>query len=669
MKSPKLQQLLTSLILLAFLGYGCHPKQEVLLTSPNQKLIVSAGQHEGQPFYNLIANGDTLIRNSHLGLIFQNLPKQTNNYTLEAVETSTTDTLWETVWGEDQFIKEQSNNVCLSFIQTQPPHLQMKIQFRLFDDGLGFRYQIPPQEGIDSLFLIDEITEFNLTNNNQSWWTPVDYDSYEKPYQTSQLSEVDSVQTPFTMKTDKGHYLSIHEAGLIDYASMTLKRSEDKTLSLECNLVPWPDGIKVKANKSMQSPWRSIQVGKKAVDLINSHLIVNLNEPNKLANTNWIKPMKYMGIWWGMHLGQQTWFTGPKHGATTQNTKELIDFASANQFEGVLVEGWNPDWKKFGEWTYTQTYPDFDLPQLSQYGKSKNVQIIGHHETSGHVENYESQLDSALQFYSKHNVKNIKTGYVGPIKNGQYHQGQWMVNHYQKVVEKAAEHEICIIAHEPVKPTGLRRTYPNFLSREGALGQEFNAPWSAVNNSPAHTTILPFTRLLAGPMDFTPGIFGLTYEKYGITNKRVNTTLAKQLALYVVIYSPVQMAADLVENYKNQPAFQFIKEVPVDWEKSIALEGDPGEFISIARKDRHSSDWFLGSISNETAREVSIPLSFLEAGKKYLAVSYQDGQNADWKTNPYSIKISEKEVTSEDKLTAWLAASGGLAIHFIAKGE
>jgi alpha-glucosidase len=650
--------------LLALLGSGCTSPQQITIKSPNKNISVTVGQENGVPCYKLILANDTLIQNSNLGLQFTHLDAS-KNFKLESITTSKTDTLWETVWGEDQFIQEKSNNIKLNFQQTESPNLKLQIEFRIFNDGIGFRYNFPEQQGIDSLLLINEKTQFNLASDNKAWWFPVDYDSYEKPYQSNLISEIDSVQTPFTMISPKGVYMSIHEAALVDYASMTLKRNPQQALSMACNLVPWPDGIKVRANKSMKTPWRSIQIGKEAKDLINSRLILNLNEPCKLENTSWIKPMKYMGIWWGMHLGQQTWFAGPKHGATTKNTLDLIDFAAEHHFDGILVEGWNLDWKKFGEWDFKKPYPDFDMDKIAKYCQEKKVALIGHHETSGNVELYESQLDSALNYYHHYGISAIKTGYVGPIKNGQYHHGQWMVNHYQKVVEQAAGRNISIVAHEPIKPTGLRRTYPNFLSREGALGQEFNAPWSSVNNTPAHTTILPFTRMLAGPMDFTPGIFSLTYEKYGIKDKRVNTTLAKQLALYVVIYSPVQMAADLQENYINHPAFEFIKSVAVDWKQSIALNGEIGQYVTMARKERKGERWFLGSITNEKERDLSVSLNFLDPNKKYLAKIYADAAQSDWKNNPYPYTITEKEVDAQSILKIHLAAGGGQAIELI----
>ena len=643
---------------------GCNntPLQTIQEQSPDGHIKVTMGQSEGKPFYNMVFHSDTLIKDSRLGFKFAKLGDATQNFTLKSVEKSTTDTLWQSVWGEDQYIKEYSNNLSLIFTQDKHPYLSLQIQLRIFNDGIGFRYILPAQKGIDTLLLCDEITQFNLKEDNHSWWFTVDYDSYEKPYKSTKVSQIDSVQTPFTMVTPKGTHISIHEAALVNYSSMTLKRDKNNPLSLECNLIPWPDGIKVKVRKQLTSPWRTIQVGKEAKDLINSNLIVNLNEPSKFQNTSWIHPMKYMGIWWGMHLGQQTWYTGPKHGATTKNTMKLIDFAAKNNFDGVLVEGWNWDWKKFGNWDFKRAYPDFDMDKISQYCKKKNVALIGHHETSGNVELYESQLDSALNYYQHYGITAIKTGYVGPIKNGQYHHGQWMINHYQRVVEEAAKRHICIVAHEPIKPTGLRRTYPNFLSREGALGQEFNAPWSGTNNTPEHTTILPFTRMLAGPMDFTPGIFQLTYEKYGNKDKRVNTTLAKQLALYVILYSPVQMAADLQENYQNHPAFEFIKGVAVDWEQSVAINGEIGQYITMARKERNGNRWFMGSITNEKTRDLTVNLSFLDPNKRYQVTIYADAPKTNWKSNPYPYRILKKEVNAQTNLSIHLAPGGGQAM-------
>lgn len=472
---------------------------------------------------------------------------------------------------------------------------------------------------------------------------------------------MDTVHTPLTMETEDGLYLSIHEAALTDYASMTLYCTD--STKLNCVLMPWANGDKVYAKVPLETPWRTIQIADEPGALITSYLILNLNEPNKIGDVSYIKPGKYIGIWWGMHVGEYTWPMGPKHGATTKNTMKYIDFAAKHRFSGVLVEGWNEFWENW-DFNFTQPYPDFDIKKITDYAASKGVKLIGHHETGGNVENYGSQIDSAYKFYKSYGVDIIKSGYVGGRLNGkEWHHGQFGVNFYHSALMKAADNQIVLVAHEPIKATGKRRTYPNMASREGARGQEFNA-WSADGgNPPSHDVILPFTRLLGGPMDFTPGVFDIMIKQK--PDNRVNTTLAKQLALYVTIYSPYQMACDLPENYEaNLPAFQFIRDVVTDWEDTRVLNAQIGEYYTVVRKARNSDEWFLGSITNENAREFEIDLNFLEAGKKYKAQIYADAPDCDWETNPTAIEITEKEVDNNIKLVIKLAKGGGQAIRF-----
>jgi len=486
------------------------------------------------------------------------------------------------------------------------------------------------------------------------------------------------VHTPFTFKLSSGAHLSIHEAALVDYASMTLK--QNRTGVFKADLTPWSDGILVKKKPNFNTPWRTIQISENAVGLLNSNLILNLNEPNKLADTSWIEPGKYVGIWWGMHINENTWGSGKKHGATTSETKRYMDFAAKYGFDGVLVEGWNIGWD--GNWFYngdvfdfTKSYDDFDIKAVTEHGLAKGVRLIGHHETSGNVTNYRNQMTDAFALYQKHGVRQVKTGYVadgGNIKrideNGivryEWHDGQFMVNEYLHNIKEAANYQISINTHEPIKDTGLRRTYPNWISREGARGQEFNA-WGSPPNPPEHAAILPFTRLLSGPMDFTPGTFDMGFNGLGDKTNRPQTTLAKQLALYVVIYSPIQMASDLPRNYEaNLPAFQFIRDVPTDWQESKAIAGEIGKFVAFARQERDGKDWFVGALTNEEARDVTLPLNFLEQGKKYQAQIYRDGKKANWIDNPYEIIIEQKTVTAADSLLLPLATSGGAAIRF-----
>ena len=483
--------------------------------------------------------------------------------------------------------------------------------------------------------------------------------------------------TPLTMRREDGLHISIHEAALTNYSGMSLLKKHG--LTYEADLAPGPDGIKVHLEGAFVTPWRTLQISEDATGLLDSSLILNLNEPNKLGDVSWVEPGKYVGIWWGMHLAIESWGSGPIHGATTDNTKRYIDFAAKYGFDGVLVEGWNEGWD--GDWfnngdvfNFTKAYPDYDLEALGKYARDRGVRLIGHHETSGSVSNYEAQMADSFALLAKNGVAQVKTGYVahaGDIKrldeNGkpvfEWHDGQFMSQHHERVLREAAQHHIAINSHEPIKDTGLRRTYPNWISREGARGQEYNA-WGSPGNPPSHTAVLPYTRMLSGPMDFTPGIFDLLFEKEQPDN-RVRTTLAKQLSLYVVLYSPIQMAADLPENYEaRMDAFQFIRDVPTDWTESHALNGEVGEYVTFARKDRGSDDWYLGSLTNEEGRTFEVALDFLDEGRMYKAEIYRDGAGADWDTNPYAMVIESKAVSSADKMALPLAPGGGMAVRF-----
>ncbi|MFC2138392.1 glycoside hydrolase family 97 catalytic domain-containing protein, partial [Bacteroidota bacterium] len=497
-----------------------------------------------------------------------------------------------------------------------------------------------------------------------AWWINAYRNNrYEYLYQKNKISELDTVHTPVTLEGN-GLYISLHEANLTDFSSMTIYKAD--SIKLACDLIPWSDGIKVKTNVPFVTPWRTIQIADKPGDLVTSYLILNLNEPNKIEDVSWITPMKYVGIWWGMHIGVYSWSSGNIHGATTENAKIYIDFAAKHGIKGVLIEGWNLGWD--GEWwkggedfDFTTPYPDFDIKEITDYAASKGVEIIGHHETGANTINYEAQIEDAFEFYNKYSVDGIKTGYVGEwLDKKEWHHGQYGVQHYRKVVELAAKHKIMLDVHEPIKATGIRRTYPNMMSREGARGQEYNA-WSDGNGC-EHTTVIPFTRCLAGPFDYTPGVLDINI-KYR-EGAKVPTTLVKQLALYVTIYSPLHMACDLPENYEGQPAFKFIEDVPVDWEETKVLNAKIGDYITTVRKDRNSSDWYLGSITDEEAREFIIKLDFLDPGLKYEAQIYADGADADWNTNPTSIDIQTMEVTSASEYTIKLAAGGGQAIRF-----
>ncbi|MCB9059814.1 MAG: glycoside hydrolase family 97 protein [Calditrichae bacterium] len=654
---------------------ACGSSEQV--TSPDGQIKVTFLLKKGIPYYNAEYKGQRVISDSRLGFVLKDNPAFTSGFSLVKKSESTFDETWTQPWGEVKDIRNHYNEMMISLLGAN--EAELRIVFRIFNDGVGFRYEIPDQKSLSDFEILDELTEFNLSGDHKAWWIGAYQDNrYEYLYTSTPISEMDTVHTPLTMETADGLYLSIHEAALVDYASMTIASLPGNTL--KADLVPWSDGVKVKTSAPMKTPWRTIQIAEKPGDLITSYLILNLNEPNKLGDTSWIEPGKYVGIWWEMHLDKSTWSQGPRHGATTQKTKKYMDFAAKYGFKGVLVEGWNigwdGDWIKNGDkFSFTQAYDDFDIEAVTAYAANKDVGLIGHNETGGAVMNYEAQLTDGFKMYNSLGVKAVKTGYVnyargikrmdekGEIQN-EWHHGQHMVQHYQKVVDEAAKYHIMVDVHEPIKATGLRRTYPNMMTREGARGQEFNA-WSADGgNPPEHETILPFTRLLGGPMDFTPGIFDLTYEKEK-PNNRVNTTLAKQLAEYVVLYSPLQMAADLPENYeKNLKPFQFIRDVPCDWQDTRVLNATIGDYVTIVRKDRHSADWYLGSVSDENSRSLDITLDFLEPGKTYTAQIYRDADDADWKSNPYAIAIDETSVTNMSKLTLKLAAGGGTAIRF-----
>ena len=672
----------SALLLFAFSG-SCFA-QTATLQSPNGNIKITISDELTTPSYSIDFKNKPVINHSALGFKFKQQAPFSEGSKITHTQKNTQNTQWQQPWGERQIVTDNHNEVAVTF--KKPQGGVFTVKFRAFNNGVGFRYEVPKQPGFENIEITKELTEFAITDSQSAtaWWIPArGWNRYEYVYNTTPVNDAPLVHTPFTFKNKEGVHVSIHEAALVDYAGMTLNQRRPGVF--QADLTPWSDGIAVKKQGAFNTPWRTIQIGSKAVDLINSDIILNLNEPNKLGDVSWVKPGKYVGIWWGMHINTQTWGSGEKHGATTQTTKYYMDFAAEYGFDGVLVEGWNIGWD--GDWffngdvfSFTQPYDDFDIEELTRYGKQKGVQLIGHHETSGNVTNYRNQMKDAFALYEKSNVSQVKTGYVadgGNIKrideNGiarhEWHDGQFMVNEYLYNVKLAAKHKISINTHEPIKDTGLRRTYPNWIAREGARGQEFNA-WGTPPNPPEHIPMLAFTRMLAGPMDFTPGIFDMGFNGLGDDTNRPQTTLAKQLALYVVLYSPIQMAADLPKNYLAKPdAFQFIQDVPTDWQQSIALDGEVGDFIVFARKERKrdkysGNDWYLGAVTDEKARTIEVKLDFLEKGKKFEAHIYQDGKNAEWKNSPYDLNIEKRMVTANDKLTLTLATSGGTAIRF-----
>ena len=660
------------------------PGDSLRVASPDGKNEVLFGLLDGAPYYGVNREGKAVIFPSKMGFTFLNAPPLNAGFTILALEQTTFDETWTQPWGEVKDIRDHHNELRIHLSEGGETPRELVIVFRVFDDGIGFRYEFPEQPHLGEFQIMEEQTEFAMTDDHRAWWIGAyQPNRYEYLYQNTPLSRLSktptgAAHTPITLQTANGLYLSLHEAALIDYSSMTLKA--DENLVLHADLIPWSDGVKVRGQTPLKTPWRTIQIAENPGDLITSYLILNLNEPNALGDVSWVKPGKYTGIWWGMHLGKWTWGSGPNHGATTETTRQYLDFAARYGFSGVLVEGWNRGWD--GDWSangdrfsFTDPYPDFDLEGLAAYANALGVKLIGHHETATAIYNYESQMEEAFALYQSLGINTVKTGYVGygqgirryeepgNLLGLEWHHGQYMVEHYQRVLETAAQYGIMIDAHEPIKDTGLRRTYPNFMTREGARGQEYNAWDGQGGNPPDHVTILPFTRLLAGPMDYTPGIFDLTFNEYRPGNQ-VNHTLAKELALYVVIYSPLQMAADLLENYEGNPAFQFILDVPVDWHETRILHAQIGDFITTVRRARDGDEWFLGSITDENSRTLEATLDFLTPGVTYVAEIYADGEGADWETNPYPLDIRKVLVDSTTLLTLDLAPGGGQAIRF-----
>jgi len=655
------------------------PANTSTLNSPNGKISIEFVIQDGFPYYKVLSEHEIVIDLSKMGFQFKSALSMNNNFKIIETSFKSVEENWKPVCGPSSMVKNHYTELLVKLKEDTLFNREMHLVFRAYNDGVGFRYILPEQSNLKEFEITSEETKFNLNGDHTVWWIPADYDSYEHLYSKNLLSEIKAVNTPVTMETKNGLYLSIHEADLTDYAGMTLKTVAGESYVLECDLVPWPDGVKVKASTPHRTPWRTIQIATKPGDLIESHLIENLNEPCQLEYVSWIKPMKYVGIWWGMHIGTETWEQGPYHGATTKNAKRYIDFAAKHNIPGLLIEGWNTGWESWGKadaFNFTTPYDDFDLTEVARYAKEKGVNLIGHHETGGQVGNYEKNLTAAFEFCQKMGIHAVKTGYAGKIRpEGQHHHGQWMVNHYRKVVKEAAQYKIMLDVHEPIKPTGIRRTYPNMMTREGIRGMEYNA-WSDGNPS-EHTTIVPFTRMLAGPLDYTPGIFDIKLDHYKEYRKkikikdnltrRVYTTLANQLALYVVLYSPLQMAADFPEIYENHQAFKFIENVPVNWDETKVLDGKIGDYVAIAR--RNAEAWFVGAITDENQRLLQIPLDFLKTDRLYVAHIYSDAPDTDWEKNPTKFGFNRYLVNNQDVIPATLSKGGGLAIQLVPANE
>lgn len=696
---------LTCFLLVLFMSRAAMAES---ITSPNGQLQLNFSVNsQGEPVYELFYKGKAVIKPSKLGLELKNDPGLMNGFTLADTQTSTFDETWEPVWGEVKQIRNYYNEMAVTLDQKAQDR-NIIIRFRLFDDGLGFRYEFPLQKNLNYFVIKEERTQFAMTGDHKAFWIPGDYDTQEYDFTESKLSEIrglmksaitgnasqtqfspTGVQTSLQMKTADGLYINLHEAALVDYSCMHLNL-DDKNLIFESWLTPDAVGDKGYMQAPCKSPWRTVIVSDDARDILASKLTLNLNEPCAYEDVSWIKPVKYVGVWWEMIAGKSTWAytddlpsvklgetdyskTKPngRHGANNENVKRYIDFAAAHGFDQVLVEGWNEGWEDwFGHskdyvFDFVTPYPDFDVKMLNAYAKSKGVKLMMHHETSSSVRNYERHMDKAYRFMVDNGYNAVKSGYVGDIiPRGEHHYGQWMNNHYLYAVKKAADYKICVNGHEAVRPTGLCRTYPNLIGNESARGTEYEA---FGGSKPFHTTLLPFNRLIGGPMDYTPGIFDTKLDFMGdLPHGQVQTTLAKQLALYVTLYSPLQMAADLVENYeKHMDAFQFIKDVAVDWDDSEYIEAEPGDYITVARKAKGTDNWFVGGITDENARTAGFTLDFLTPGKQYVATLYADGKDADYKENPTSYQIKKGIVTNKTKISVWEARSGGFALSLI----
>jgi len=653
-------------------------REQQTLTSPDGSIVLTVStDNDARPTWSLSRKGKLLIAPSKLGFLLTDGVGLQRGFAIEGAERASGDDTWEQPWGERRYVRDNYNELLVRFRQDENwgGHA-MNLRFRLFDNGIGFRYELPAQAGLKTVRIADEITEFDIAPAGTAWWIAGgEWNRYEQMYQKTPIDAVATAHTPLTMRLEDGTHLAFHEAALVDYSGMWLKRIEGR--KFRATLAPSSRGPRVVRDLPFHTPWRTLRIAGDAAGLVENDLELNLNEPNRLGDISWFKPMKYIGIWWGMIRGPWSWAEGPNHGATTERTKQYIDFAAKNGFGGVLVEGWNKGWNSnwFGHgeaYRFTEPTPDFDLKAVTDYARKKGVTLIGHHETGGNIVNYEAQLDDAMALYGKLGVAAVKTGYVadagGIIAPGvapgtfamEWHDGQRQVEHHLKVVEVAAKHHIAVNPHEPVKDTGLRRTYPNWVSREGARGMEYNA-WSDFGSGPDHEPTLVYTRMLSGPMDYTPGVLSLE----GSGKAPFASTLAKQLGLYLAIYSPIQMAADFIENLEAHPReLEFIKAVPADWAESHLIAGEVGDYAIFARKDRNSADWYVGGVNDATERTLALRLDFLDPGKGYTATVWKDGAGATYLTEArHNIAYETIEVKKGDTYNLWLAPGGGAAIR------
>ena len=655
-----------SIAIILFEGIACQvwaDTKPVKVSSPDGSITVGVGVKANQPYYIISRNGQEIVTPSHLG--FQ-LDKGVlgANMKMTGKRFAQNDETWLEVWGEEELVRNHYNELTVTFEEKKGDIRQMEVVFRVFNDGVGFRYIIPNKHNGNKYCLMDESTEITLAHDAKAWSIPSNRTAYfEGIFTPDMLSRKDTVCTPLTIEYEDNLYLAIHEAALEDYATLNLtpRSGENGGIRLLAALTPWRNGVKVYAEGELKTPWRTLTIASTPGELMTSRLMLNLNEPSKIKDTSWIEPGRYIGIWWSIHKKQNTWEMGPTHGATTQNVKKYIDFAARHGFSGVLAEGWNPGWGRGERVTYLKAYPDFDIEEVCRYALSKGVRFIGHTETWGNAQLLEKEMDEAFAWYHQLGIRVVKTGYVGQYLDGkELAKSQYGIRHYRKVIETAAKHQIMIDNHEPAMPTGIQRTWPNLMTQEGVRGQEYNAWDVRGGNPPSHTVTLPFTRCLAGPTDFTPAIFNFSEVVKGT---HPHSTLAKQLGEFVVIYSPLQMAADAIENYEGQPALTFIESCPTTWSRTLVPHAEIGKYVTVARKERGGDNWFVGSITNEEARELTLALDFLDKGARYRAVIYEDGPNADYETNPYPMTIRQVEVDCNSSLRLRLARSGGAAIR------
>ena len=658
-----MSKLIVSLVLIiCFSVTAVCSAKNVSVSSPDGAVTVTVGVKAGKPYYTMDYRSKMIVLPSHLGFTLDG-GELGQHVKMTGQQFASKDETWNQVWGEDEAVRNHYNELTVNFQEQSETRRKMNVQFRVYDDGIGFRYILPNNKG-KKYCIQDELTEITLAHDAKAWSIPSNHTEYfEGIFGCDLLSKKDTVCTPLTIEYEDSLFLAIHEAALEDYASINLTpRASSEGIRLLTALTPWQNGVKVYAEGELKSPWRTITIGKTAGDLITSRLMLNLNEPTQIEDTSWIKPGRYIGIWWSIHKKQNTWEMGPQHGATTENVKRYIDFAALHGFSGVLAEGWNPGWGQGEQVTYLKSYPDFDIDEVCRYAQSKGVRFIGHMESWGRASLIEQEMDEAFAWYQKLGIHVVKTGYVGHLLDGkELAKSQYGIRHYRRVIETAAKYQIMIDNHEPAMPTGIQRTWPNLMTQEGVRGQEYNAWDRRGGNPPSHTVTLPFTRGLAGPTDFTPAIFNFSEI---VPGTHPHSTLTKQLGEFVVIYSPLQMAADAIENYEGQPALTFIESCPTTWSKTLIPNGEIGKYITVARKERGDGGrWFIGSITNEESRRIELPLDFLDANSTYRAIIYEDGPDADYETNPYAMTVRQMEVTRRSVLHLNLARSGGAAIR------